>query len=97
MMYQEKPDIDLKKLIEEGYIKPNTIVYASTDKSIEGLLDENGAIILNINGIRKLFPFPSGAARAIVNLSVNGWKFWMIKENDTFIELSEIKKIFLNR
>lgn len=97
MTYQEKPDIDLRKLIDEGYIKPNTTVYASTDSSIEGLLDENGAITLHINGIRKLFPFPSGAARAIVNLSVNGWKFWMIKENDTLIELSEIKKRYLSR
>jgi hypothetical protein len=97
MKYQENPDIDLKRLIEEGFIKPNTKVYASSDTSIEGLLNENGAIILSLNGESKLFPFPSGAARALVNLSVNGWKFWMIKENGTYTELSEIKKRFLTR
>jgi len=97
MKYQESPDIDLKTLIDEGFIKPNTKVYASSDINIEGLLNKDGAILLKFNGEEKLFPFPSGAARAIVNLSVNGWKFWKIKENNTFIELSEIKKRFLKR
>jgi len=97
MKYQENPDIDLKTMIEEGFIKPNTKVYASSDSSVVGLLNKDGAILLDINGVRKLFPFPSGAARAIVNRSVNGWTFWKISENDTYIELSEIKKRFLKR
>lgn len=97
MKYQESPDIDLKKLIEDGYIQPNINVYASSDLNIIGLLNENGAIILRINGQERVFPYPSGAARAIVKLSVNGWKFWKIKENDKFLELSEIKKRYLNK
>lgn len=97
MKYQEKPDIELKKLIEEDFIEPNTKVYASSDYSIEGLLNKDGAIILKIDGVEKVFPFPSGAARAIVNLSVNGWKFWKIKEGENFIELSEIKKRYLKK
>jgi hypothetical protein len=96
MRYEEKPDIELKNLIDEGLIKPNTKVYASSDEKIEGLINKKGAIILTIDGKEKIFPFPSGAARAIVNLSVNGWKFWRIKENERFVELSEIKKRYLN-
>ena len=96
MKYEEKQDIDLKKLIDEGFIKPDIKVYASSNDKIEGLLNKDGAIILKIDGEEKIFPFPSGAARAIVNLSVNGWKFWRIKENESFIELSEIKKRYLN-
>jgi len=97
MKYEEKPDIELNKLIDEGFIKPNTKVYATSDQNIEGLLNKDGAIVLIINGREKIFPFPSGAARAIVNLNVNGWKFWKIKENDKFIELSEIKRRYLNK
>jgi hypothetical protein len=92
MKYEEKTDIELKNLIEEGFIKPNTKVYASSNEKIEGLLNKDGAIILKIDGVEKIFPFPSGAARAIVKLSVNGWKFWRIRENERFVELSEIKK-----
>lgn len=96
MKYEEKPDIELKKLIDEGLIKPNTKVYASSDEKIEGFINKDGAIILIIAGKENIFPFPSGAARAIVNLSVNGWKFWRIREGDRFVELSEIKKRYLN-
>ena len=97
MKYEEKPDIELKTLIDEGFIKPNTIVFATSNQNIEGLLNKDGAIILKIDGSERIFPFPSGAARAIVNTSVNGWKFWKIKEDDNFIELSEVKKRYLNR
>jgi len=97
MKYEEKPDIELKKLIDEGFIKPDIKVYATSNQNIEGVLNKDGAIILKIDGSEKIFPFPSGAARAIVNLSVNGWKFWKIKEDDNFIELSEIKKRYLNK
>lgn len=92
MKYEEKKDIELKKLIEEGLIKPNSKVYASSVEKTEGIINKNGSISLTINGEEKNFPYPSGAARAIVKLSVNGWKFWKIKENDRFVELSEIKK-----
>lgn len=95
MKYEEKSDIGLKNLIDEGFIKPNTKVYASSNEKIEGLLNKDGAIILKIDGVEKIYPFPSGAARAIVNLSVNGWKFWRIKENEDFFELAEIKKRYL--
>lgn len=96
MKYEEKPDVELKKLIDEGLIKPNTKVYASSDEEIEGYINKDGAIILIIDGKEKIFPFPSGAARAIVNISVNGWKFWRIIESDRLVELSEIKKRYLN-
>jgi len=97
MKYEEKPDIESKNLIDEGFIKPNTKVYASSNEKIEGLLNKDGAIILKIDGVEKIFPFQSGAARAIVNLSVNGWKFWRIRENESFVELSEIKKRYMNK
>ncbi|MDG5800671.1 hypothetical protein QA597_09900 [Marinilabiliaceae bacterium ANBcel2] len=96
MKYEEKPDIGLKKLIDEGLVKPDTKVYASSDEKIEGHINKDGAIILIIDGKEKSFPYPSGAARAIVNLSVNGWKFWRIRENERFVELSEIKKRYLH-
>ena len=97
MKYNEVPDVTLKMIIESGLISSNSNVYAATDISIIGKLNSDGAIILKIGDFEKIFPFPSGAARAIVKTSVNGWKFWRLKVNDSFIELSNYKKEYENK
>jgi len=45
MKYEEKPDIEIKKLIDKGLIKPDTKVYASSDEKIEGTKNNDGVII----------------------------------------------------
>jgi len=92
MGYTEIPDITLQMIIEAGIIAPNIELYNSFDESIIGTLNENGSITLTIEGKVKNFPYPSGAARAIVNLSVNGWIFWKIKENGVLNTLSFYKE-----
>ncbi len=52
---------------------------------------------MSVEGNQKLYPFPSGAARALVNLSVNGWKFWKVKINNELKEISELRKIYKER
>ena len=97
MEYQEKPDITLKDIIENGFIEAKTEVFAYNDDKISGILNNEGGIEIEVDGIKKTFPFPSGAARAFAKTSVNGWKFWKIKFNDEFIELAELKQRYLNR
>lgn len=97
MKYAEVQDVTLKMIINEGFIKANINVYATSDINIVGKLDKDGAIILKLDGVEKIYPFPSGAARAIVKTSVNGWKFWKIIFNDKLVELSEIKKLYLTK
>ncbi|HHD92032.1 MAG TPA: hypothetical protein ENL06_00165 [Candidatus Portnoybacteria bacterium] len=97
MKYQEKPDITLKDIINSGFIKPNISVYASINENILGKINIEGAIEIKIDGIKKVFPFPSGAARAFTKTSVNGWKFWKIYYNDEFIELAELKRKYLTK
>lgn len=96
MEYQEKPDITLKDIISDGFIQPNTEVYASTNEKISGIINIEGAIEIEIDGVKEIFPFPSGA-RAFVKTSVNGWKFWRINYNNQLIELTELKQKFLNQ
>ena len=97
MKYSETPDITLKMIIDSGFLKPNTIVYASIDENITGIINSNGAIEIIIDGEKNVFPFLSGAARVFAKTSVNGWKFWKIRYNNDLIELAEFKKIYLKK
>jgi hypothetical protein len=70
-------------------------VYADLDKSIQGVINIDGSITLNIDKKEQTFPYPSGAARAITKTSVNGWIFWMIGEGDTLKDLTFYKKKYI--
>ncbi|MBG6111680.1 hypothetical protein IWX84_002567 [Flavobacterium sp. CG_9.10] len=92
MNYKEIPDITLKMILDIGILRIGTRVYAYTDNKITGTLDKEGAITLDLENETKIFPFPSGAARAITKTSVNGWKFWRVLENGHYNELSYYKE-----
>ena len=90
-------EITLKMLLDEGIIEKGTVLYSDTNPEKKAKINSDGFIDLNIDGAQKLYPFPSGAARALVNLSVNGWKFWKIKINDELREISELRQIYKER
>lgn len=94
MKYKEIPDITLKMIIEAGIIEPGTNVYANSKDEVIGTLDINGSITVILGDEKKIFPYPSGAARAFTKTSVNGWKFWRILENGKYFNLSYYKKKF---
>ena len=91
MDYNEIPGITLKMIIDSGIINPDTIVYASVNHQITGVINSDGSITLNHDHQPKTYPFPSGAARSIVKTSTNGWLFWKILEDDQYRSLSYYK------
>lgn len=95
LMYTETQDITLEMVIKAGLLQAGTTVYASSDQSITGKLNEDGSIELEIEGKKKVFPYPSGAARAVKKISVSGWIFWKVKKNNTLIELLKYKQELL--
>jgi len=95
MKYIEIPDITLKTIIESGIIKTGTKVFAISDNQITGVLNNDGSLTLNIDNQQKIFPFPSGAARAVTKTSVNGWIFWMIDDNGTINNLKFYKEKYM--
>lgn len=97
MKYNEIPDITLKMIIDSGIIKPDTKIYASINHEIIGNINQDGSISLFVDNQLKTFPFPSGAARAIVEISVNGWLFWKILDSDQYRELSYFKKEYMKK
>lgn len=97
MKYPEVPDITLKMIIDSGLIKPDTKVFASSNPEISGKINQDGSISLFIDNQQKNFPFPSGAARSIVKISVNGWIFWKIMDSGQLKDLSHFKKEYLKR
>lgn len=81
-------------LLESGLVEPGTIIYSDTKPVKTAKINSDGLISIDIDGNRKLYPYPSGAARAIVNLSVNGWTFWKIKINGELKEISYLRTIY---
>ena len=94
MSYNVLTEITLKMIIESGVMKPDTIIYSDSEPVICGKINDQGLIVLTIENEIKIFPYPSGAARAIINLSVNGWKFWKVKFGDEMKELSYYRELF---
>ncbi len=97
MKYKETPDITLKMMIDSGFIKPTTKVYASINHNIVGTINSDGSISVNIDNMDKIFPYPSGAARAFVKTSINGWLFWEILELGEYKSLAILKKEYKNK
>lgn len=83
---------EIKQTTLDFFSEP-IVKYTSTNEKISGIIN----IEINIEGVKKVFPFPSGAARAFAKTSVNGWKFWKINYNNQLIELTELKRKYLNR
>lgn len=92
MKYLEEQDVTLEMIIRAGLLKPGTVLYAASNNAIMGKLNSDGSISLKIDGAIKTFPYPSGAARAIRNISVSGWVFWKIKEDGKLIDLLKYKE-----
>lgn len=90
-------EITIKMLLESGLIKPGTNIYSDTHPVKTATINSDGLISIDIDGNRKLFPYPSGAARALVNLSVNGWTFWRIKIDGELMEISYLRTIYKKR
>jgi len=97
MKYNEVSDITLKMIIDSGLIKPDTKVFASSNPEISGKINHDGSISLFVDNQQKTFPYPSGAARSIVRISVNGWIFWKIMDSGQLKELSYFKKEYIKK
>jgi len=95
LAYVEQQDITLSMIIEAGLLQPGTIIYAASDINITGLLNKDGSINLMIDGKERVFPYPSGAARAIRKVSVSGWVFWKVKEAGKLVELLKFKQKYI--
>lgn len=95
MQYQVIPTITLKMLIDAGILMPGIQVFVMKNDIISGVLNHDGSISININGHIKNFPFPSGAARAIENGSVNGWIYLGVKIDDTLKNLKYFRDKYI--
>lgn len=95
MKYTEVPDITLRMIIEASILEAGTKVFAASDDNVTGTLNKDGSITLTIDGQPKIFPYPSGAARAITKTSVNGWIFWKINDNGSLNDLTFYKRKYV--
>ena len=97
MDYSETPGVTLKMIIDSGTIKPDTTIYASQKYQITGKINGDGSITIFFDNQTKTFPFPSGAARAIVKTSINGWLFWKIFDGSQYKDLSYFRDEYIKK
>lgn len=87
-------EITLKMLFDSGIIKEGMIFFAVTDENRTAKINSEGSLEFELNGNNVSFPFPSGAAKALTGLNVNGWKFWKTIVNDETLEISDFRKMY---
>ena len=75
-------------IVDPGIIRPGTAIYSSSKPQVVGNINKDGSISFLLDNQLQVFPYPSGAARAIAKLSVNDWKFWKILIDNDLKELS---------
>jgi len=92
MGFIEYTNITLKMILDSGLIEPGTNIYLSSHPEVKGKINSDGSITLPLDRQDKVFHSPSGAARAVVKLSVNGWTFWKLLINNEYKELSFLRE-----
>lgn len=88
-------EVTIKMLLDSGLVNPGDMIVSDTSPAVTAVINAKGEIEFDVNGAKKVFAYPSGAARAVVNLSVNGWKFWKIKKEENYIELSALRNVLV--
>ena len=92
MPFVDITSITIKMLIDSRILKPGQIIYPMKGGGdIEGVLNEDGTIVLSIDSKSKSYGSPSGAAKAVEDRSINGWIYWGVKENGSLVELSAFR------
>ena len=94
MGFIEYTNITLKMILDSGLIEPDTLIYSSSQPEVKGKINSDGSITLLLDRQDKVFHSPSGAARAVVKLSVNGWTFWRFLINNEYKELSFLRELY---
>jgi len=90
-----QPTITLEMIINQGLISPDIPVYGPNRETSSGILNANGSISITVLGKAKTYPYPSGAARAIEKMSLNGWLYWHINDNGTYRNLDYFRKKYV--
>ncbi|SFT74894.1 hypothetical protein SAMN05216474_2138 [Lishizhenia tianjinensis] len=85
-------EITIEDLIKNDLLQPSTDLYKVKTGEKLGKLNENGTITVVSDGVEKTYEYPSGAARWIEKLSLNGWTYWGIKKGQEIVSLNELRE-----
>ncbi|MCD2424384.1 hypothetical protein LQ567_16510 [Niabella pedocola] len=92
----ERTAVTLKMILEKGILQANLKLTSVLNPEIEGVLNEDGSITVTINGQKRTFLYPSGAARYVEQRSINGWIYWQIELEGMKYTLSYYRDLYIN-
>lgn len=93
-------EITIKDLVGAQFLKPGTRLfldnYDSEKYSCE--VTEDSMLLVKYNNSIKKWPFPSGAAKSILGINMNGWiKWYLLKENNERVYLADLRSQYFNK
>ena len=93
-------EITIKDLVDNQILKSGTRLFLDnfdSDKySCE--ITEDAMLLIEFNNSIKKWPFPSGAAKSITKISINGWiKWFLLDDNNDKVFLSELRLRYFNQ
>lgn len=88
--------VTVKMLIDAGKLTVGQKIYPLNGKPVYGIILSDGKIEVELNSKKKNYISLSGAARAVEDLSINGWTYWYTDANGEKKPLTETRKEFLN-
>lgn len=86
-------EVKISDLLEENFLTVGTTLFLDGFNSIdyECRIIDGGKIELTVNSNVTYWGFPSGPAKFLTKISVNGWIRWYVLEDGDKIFLSELR------
>ena len=90
----ELSNITLKMLIDNAIIHSGEVIVCMKNRGISGKILDDGLISLEMENSTVTYLSLSGAAKAVENISINGWTYWGIIKNEEIQDLATYRKRF---
>lgn len=88
--------VTIKMLLDAGRLNVGQKIHPLNGKAVFGVILADGKIEVELNSRKKSYISLSGAARAVEDLSVNGWTYWYTDVDGQKKPLTETRTEYLN-
>lgn len=83
------PGVTIKAIVDAGVITADTTLVGGKRNEYTGTITADGLIqLITKNSQLKEYASPSGAARAVTGLHLNGWLYWKVLDSGIYKELA---------
>lgn len=96
----ELTEVTIKDLVDSRILKPGTELFLDNieNKCYSCKVNNDSKLVVNYKNSTKEWDYPSGAAKSIINISINGWiKWFLLDDNNDKVFLYELRLRYFNQ